>query len=357
MTRLASSRLAWIAAAVSLGVGVTRGLMPTMDFTRVMQWVQELLAGRSPYRPDWLADYPPWAILTLAPLGSLPDSWQLPVWVAINVGLACWLAWAISRDTSKGGSGDGLVIALLLCASCFRVLNQFSLISMALAWAGVRQRSPWIGGVLLGVSLMKPQVGGVFLVAHLLMGDWRRVSIAMAVPVGMTAVVTWMLGLSPVELLQQAAQQLVVAQGSVMSPAGHTELRAWVMAFWPEARSLWFAAVVGVLLGLPAFRRVWREGAKSDMATRMALYGFLGAVSLLSVRHLSYDFVLLLPLLASWRDRPAFWALWLPLVLQVPGWWRQVLEPLGAPAALAILVEADRILALTVWAVLRRSPK
>src|SRR5262249_254117 len=76
--------------------------------------------------------------------------------------------------------------------------------------------------------------------------------------------------------------------------------------------------------------------------------GFCGAVSLLAVRHLSYDFLLLLPLMVAWRAPPfgpaqarwrqiAFWTLSVMLVLELPSWWRRVLEPLGAPAWLGLL--------------------
>lgn len=351
-------RLLWAAGLVSLAVGVVRAWAPSTDFSRVMHWSAQVLAGQSPYVPGEPTDYPPWALVTLAPWAALPESWQLPLWVVLNSALAIWLVSSLSREGAPDRRTDAAVAALLLCASCFRVLNQFSLVSMALAWVGVRHPSPAVGGVWLGLALMKPQIGGVFWVAHLLMRDWRRVVVAMSVPALLTCVAAAWLGQSPVGLSVDAARQLAYTQGTLGSPPGNTELRAWLVPLSPSVMSLAAAAGLAVLLMLPALRRSWREAAQNDAPRRLALYGFCGAVSLLSVRHLAYDFLLLLPVLVAWRARPTwFWALWVPLVIQLPGWWRQVLGPLGAPEFLSVLTEADRLLAVVVWGLLARSSK
>ncbi|MCC7186847.1 MAG: DUF2029 domain-containing protein [Acidobacteria bacterium] len=350
-------RLAWIAAAISLTVGIARSLTSSGDFASVMAAAAQVATGVSPYRVGPPSDYPPWALMTLAPWTWWPDAWQLPLWVVVNAGLALWLVWSLSRVSAPGQQPDRLMAALLLCASCFRVLNQFSLLSMACAWKGVRHQSAWVGGLWLGLALMKPQVGGVFWVAHLLLGDWRRVGVAACVPLVLTVFTAGLVGQPPWTLVQEAAAQLAFMQGSAVTPPGHTELRLWLVQLWPDAMSLWFAAALTVGLMAPVIRPRWRDEAWRSDAGRMAMYGFVATVSLLAVRHLSYDFMLLLPLLASRRSRPiAFLVLWIPLVVQIPGWWRQVLEPVGAPAWLSILTEADRLFVLLVWLGLSRRP-
>lgn len=350
--------LLWCAAAASLGVGALRAWSSPTDFASVMVSATQVAEGVSPYRVGPATDYPPWALVTLAPWTMWPEGWQLSLWVVLNLGLALGLAWSISRVSSSEGRADAAMAALLLCASCFRVLNQFSLLSMTFAWFGVRHSSPWVGGLWLGLGLMKPQIGGVFWVAHALIGDWRRAGVALAVPVVLTSVAAVLVGQSPLALVQDAAGHLAFMQGTSVHPPGHTELRVWLVQWWPDAMSLGVAAALAVVLLLPALRRGWRERASHEETERMALYGFIGAVSLLAVRHLSYDFLLFLPLLVSWRGRRwLFWALWIPLVVQIPGWWRQVLEPLGAPVTLAVLTHADRLVALAVWVVLSRQPK
>jgi hypothetical protein len=74
-----------------------------------------------------------------------------------------------------------------------------------------------------------------------------------------------------------------------------------------------------------------------------------GAVSLLVVRHLSDDFILLWPAIAA---APAEFALLAgALVADIPAWVRLAVGR-GAPPALGSLAEIDRIVAVAAWAAL-----
>ena len=86
-----------------------------------------------------------------------------------------------------------------------------------------------------------------------------------------------------------------------------------------------------------------------------------GVVSLMATRHLSYDFLILLPVLVAWGGppwRPAWVATAVLLVWQLPGWWRRVFEPMGWPGWLGFVVELDRLLCvwlfgLLAWSLMR----
>jgi hypothetical protein len=93
----------------------------------------------------------------------------------------------------------------------------------------------------------------------------------------------------------------------------------------------------------------------------MELLGLCGAISLLAVRHLSYDFLLLLPVLIAWRCPPCaatrqaprwmFFGLAVLLVAAVPSWAKLALAH-SAPPAASLFLELDRVMCLVVWAAL-----
>lgn len=208
---------------------------------------------------------------------------------------------------------------------------------------------------------MKPQIGGVVLVWILLRGQWRRA--AVAVPAILIAVFAARVGVDPVSIVRQYAEALTFAQGGAVPPSGHTELRSWLTSLWPDfAGRLTVAAALAALLLVPAVVSSLRRGrrAKADPWETLAL---CGAASLLAVRHLSYDFILLWPALIAWRVPPgsarpvsrertaAFTVLAGLLVLGLPSWSRLAVEH-GAPAGFLLATEIDRILTLAVWGML-----
>jgi hypothetical protein len=125
------------------------------------------------------------------------------------------------------------------------------------------------------------------------------------------------------------------------------------------------AGFAAALLLVPAMLASLRRARRTGLSLDTAYVGLAlcGAVSLLSVRHLSYDFIVLWPALVAWRAAPfsadprryapaaAFWALATALVIGLPGWVRAAVAA-GAPEPLLVLTEADRVVALAAWAYL-----
>lgn len=362
----------WGLAIVSLGFGVWRSVQPEalQDFHSVMTWTAQLASGQSPWAPVSEADYPPWAIASLVPWLLVPETVRATSWVAMNVLLAGVLVWSVARSVPVSAGTAATFTGLLLAGSMFRVLSQFSLLSFALGWAGVRDASPLRGGLWLGLALMKPQVGGALWLAHLLMGDWRRVGVAALVPVAITGGVSVWLGMSPADLLADYYRAVVLAQTGVT--AGHTELRPW-LSLWTEAWPvLGVTATVAVVAMAPLVAVVARIPVErwASPRPRLELYAACGLVSLLAVRHLSYDYLLLLPLLAAWRAWPgppagpgavargAWWVITAWFVIQPPGWVRRLTGALGTEGRLEWVLELDRVLCvglyvLILWVLLR----
>lgn len=356
----------WGLAIVSLGFGVWRSLQPEalQDFHSVMTWTAQLASGQSPWAPVSEADYPPWAIASLVPWLLVPEALRATLWIAMNVLVAGVLVWSVARAVPVPAGTASTFAGLLLAGGMFRVLSQFSLLSFALGWAGVRETSPTRGGLWLGLALMKPHIGGPLWLAHLLMGDWRRVGVAALVPIAMTGGVSAWLGMSPTELLADYYSAVVLAQTGVT--AGHTELRPWMSLWtgaWPVLGVVATVALVA-LVPVVAVAARYPAGQWARPRRRLELYAACGLVSLLAVRHLSYDYLLLLPLLAAWRawpgvpaspgavQRGVWWGLTGWIVVQPTGWVRRLSALPGADGTLDWVLELDRVLCVVVFGVI-----
>jgi len=350
-------RLLWLVAVASLTFGVWKSSQPAalVDFQRVVDWSAQLEAGTSPYAGESDADYPPWALVTLAPINAIPSAAQVRVWIAINLLLAVVIAALLVRvvDPSRLIHSP-MLLAVLLATGPFRVLGQFSVLSFALALSGARHASPVTGGVLLGLGLMKPQVGGAILLAHVFMRDWTRVGVALCVPMVLTLVAGVLTSTSPIQMLGDYGRVLDVVHGADVGLPGHTDVRAWLAPIIPAVITLPGAATLAAILLAPVALVAWRHRGSWSPDRRLELYALCGVVSLLSARHLSYDFLLILPVVVAWRVGPRL--PWLVtsalLVAQVPGWWRQVFEPMGWPAHWGVLIELDRVLCIALFSLL-----
>lgn len=352
----------WLLAVVSLSFGVWRSSQPEalVDFHRVVDWTAALTSGVSPYQGESDTDYPPWALVTFAPLASVPAQYRAPVWISINIVLALGIVWLLVNAVPAARDVQLTLASLLLSTAPFRVLGQFSIVSFALALAGARHRSPVIGGLLMGLALMKPQVGGVLVVAHLLMRDWTRAGMALSVPVVLLGIASVFLSMSPVQLLADYSTVLGSVHGGDGVASGHTELEPWLAPMLPGVTSVVGSAVLGVLLLLPAVAGVVRVGDRWTARWQLELYALCGVASLLATRHLSYDLLLILPLVVAWWPTPRI--AWLVtsalLVIQLPGWWRRVFEPMAWPDVFGVILEVDRglclvLLGLLVWRFMR----
>lgn len=346
----------WLLAFVSLSFGVWRSAQPEAlaDFHRVVEWTESLIHGVSPYHGESETDYPPWALVTLAPLSTVPAEYRAPLWIAFNIALAVGIAWLLVTAVPAARDIQLVLAACLLSTAPFRALGQFSIVSYAFALAGARHHSPIIGGLLMGLGLMKPQVGGVLVIAHLLMRDWTRACVALCVPVALLVVASVAVSVPPATLIADYWSVVEAVHGGSGVAAGHTELEPWLAPLVPGVATVGGSAVLLSLLLVPAVGGAVKVGLPWTSRRRLELYALCAVASLLATRHLSYDLLLVLPLVVAWWPTPrAAWALTTGLlILQLPGWWRRVFEPMAWPGVLDVLLEVDRGLCLVLFGLL-----
>lgn len=350
-------------ALVNIAAGIALSFLKGgfSDLFTLAGWSREWLHGGNPYGPHSATDYPPWALVELSPLAAVPTDALPALWVVVNIALALFIA---SRLAERSGERDPFrrrLTLLILGAACLRSFGQFSHLSYALALAGAFSSSTLGGGVLIGVSLMKPQIGGAALLAAIAARQWRRAAIAVAVPTSLSALFALRASVNPDDLVRRYVEILVSIQGSPDTLPGHSDLRAWLWAWWPGADVnamltllLWIALLMPAVV-LAARRRDFTSDE------RLELLALCGAMSLLALRHLSYDFILLLPAIAAWRCPPfsrewharavLFWMLSALLVIAIPSWVRLALD-FGLPPAFGTLTQIDRVMCLAVWVTL-----
>lgn len=360
-----------IAAIANVAVGLALSFHGGRegDLFQVVQWAREWMHGLDPYAlADALVDYPPWALVVITPLAWVPSGVLTACWVAVNLTLVVWLVGMLARWSEPAGPSRVLLGALLACAASLRTLNQFSLLSFTLAIAGAAAESRAIGGAVLGVSLFKPHIGGALALWIWLRGERGRVLVAIAVVLALTLVFSLRAGVDLVTLGREYAACLTRAYSDLASIPGHTDLRSALVAYAPSLDlGLALSAALVVILVAPLGLGAWRAGGRLP-GDDLEVAAFCGVVSLLATRHLSYDLLLLLPLVVAWRVEPfggpfdfaqgrakslRFWILTALLVLEVPSIYRRVLAPAGF-TALAFLTEIDRALCVVVWLVLAR---
>jgi hypothetical protein len=183
-----------------------------------------------------------------------------------------------------------------------------------------------------------------------------------AVVLALTLVFSVRAGVDPLTVAREYAASLSSTYSDLSNIPGHTDLRSALTLYAPAFDTgLSLSLVLLVLLLAPLAAGLWRSRGALPAAD-LEIAAFCGVVSLLATRHLSYDLLLLLPLLVAWRTAPftegkghglAFWIVAALLVIEVPSWYRRLLEPAGL-TGFAFLTEVDRVLCVAVWVLLSK---
>lgn len=316
-----STNAAAALAAISVGVAVWLSLQPYRlgDLHRIAAWASQWLQGAHLYGADRDVDYPPWAIVTLSPLALIPASVLPFLWVACNLAALIFVARRLA-------GAHRTLFFLLIAAGAMRTLNQFSLVSLALALAGTATTAV-LGPLWLGLALMKPQIGAVFWLLTVWQREWQRAALALIVPALLLLVYALRAHVGMVDVVQSYAASIGLQYGDLFW--GQTEVTSWLRTAWPDASPV----VLGGLVALCVF---------VTLARSQPLLG-LALASLLGVRHLSYDLILLLPWLATLEATPV-WIVTLLLMADPSS-----LAGLVAPGS-AFAAHADRVALVGLWA-------
>lgn len=369
-------RLFWaIVALANLGIGILLAFDPERagDFQTVRSWTTRwLFDGADLYTPpDSGTDYPPHAIVVLAPLALLPSKISVPAWAALNLLLAVLAPVLAARVARRDASAVDVscLVVLFLAWSGTRTLLQFTLLVMVLglsSMAAAERRPAW-GGVCLGLAMMKPQIGVPFFLWALLARRWRVVAVCcLTVAIGSLLWCAWAWA-PPFRIATRYLEILGVYYWAEGAFVGVTKLEPLFAASLSTGSARTFHVIASLLLLAVVCVEGWwthREGpARLYPAPAMA-----AAWSLLTFYHLTYSMVLLLPAAAAlWLDqeektarqrRIVFWLLQFALVLDAAGVSRRLN---GVVPGVELLAHYHRLVLLALfvamWLIQRATPR
>jgi hypothetical protein len=260
-------------------------------------WLKE---GFSLYTAEgWFPDYPPNAIVTLSPIGVVPQEWIVGLWAIVSIGLIPLLPWLIWRSARPSlGVAAALPVLCFLCWGSARVLLQFSVLSMTCAFVAVRlaDTRPVAGGVWLGLALAKPHIAGPVALWFLLSGRWRTIVVAAGTVAALVAVFCVRAGVSPVATMMGFRRILAETYSGSDALIGITSLGAWVYplaASSPRPDTIWYG-VVTLLLIVPCAMAVIASH-RSTLADPTPILAMFSLWSLLAFYHNGHNLILVLP--------------------------------------------------------------
>jgi hypothetical protein len=368
------TRPGWLAvwtllALVNLAAGVAISSRPERqtDLESLQRWERSWLVGAvNIYESgDERPDYPPYAIVMLAPLGVLPADRAVPVWLAINLMLAVLAVYLAVLIARPAVAGSDLIVPMLmfLCWGGFRTLLQFSLLTLTFGLAAqlTARKHPVWSGICLGFALMKPQMAAPF-VLWALFARRARVLVTAAAVAGLGFVVfCGRAAANPVDVVAgywNILRTYYVDDASGL--VGLAQLRPLIVAAVPNASTATVVAwsvAGGLLAAIGGWG--WLEGRRRT--SLMSAPALAAIWSLMTFYHLTYGFLILLPVatLLLWAEDPrtlalrtrTFWLMQAALMVDVPGVWRSMGDSLRLPfIAGAALMHTDRVLVVVLLA-------
>ena len=365
--------VAWgLLALVNLSAGFVIASWPERqsDLEMMRGWVQQwLIDGTNLYAaPGTLTDYPPHAIVALTPLAVMPEEWIVPVWAAFNLALAVMAPYLALRIARPDGPRRALLLPLLmfLCWGGSRTLLQFTLLALVFSLLSVKlaDRRPGWSGICLGLALMKPQVAGPFLLWKIFTRRFQPIVVALIVVVTGLTLFCVFAHTGPLAVIRGYLKILgglyLLDEDTRM--VGLAQLRPLVLLAVPDidlASAVALALAIGLLVFvfIAGVRERNRPGALWISAPPLA-----AVWSLLTFYHLTYGYLLLLPvatLLIFMNDdatRPlrhaTFWIMQAALMFDIPGMWSRISGLIfpGRPTPFAAFAgHVDRILMASLF--------
>jgi hypothetical protein len=201
---------------------------------------------------------------------------------------------------------------------------------LGLAAVVLAARRPIVSGVLLGLAMMKPQIAAPFFLWMMFTRRWNVAAVALAVIGGGIAVFCAGAAANPVSVAGQYVAVLRTYYTGNQAMAGEAQLHPLLIhMFQGPFGDLVAGGVAAALLAV-----IFNEARLSAGRVQLlyAAPALVAVWSLLTFYHLTYGFVLLLPVTAllllghvgHQRLRPAvMWTLQIALMADVPGIWRR----------------------------------
>ena len=301
-------------------IGARIGLEHGWNHIYSLPLQHELFTQMRPHAPfndgERFLSPPPFAWLVL-PLTLVGAAGAVYVWIAGSV-LALVAAWWIAAP----GQGPARVLWLLAALAWYPVLYSLSLaqpdlllvLLMAAGWRLAEAKRPYLAGIVLGLSVIKPQLTIVLPVLLLVSGRWRIAAawvVTAAVLAAISLAVIGGQGLSDYRSLLNEAQ-------------GVTNNRYFTLAFvlGPGAASYIAQGVVIAIAVAGAYLN------RRSTNARVFALGILATTIGATYWHLQDFTILVLAAWLFWRDHPPAWQRWWLLVVILGGELAWPLSPL-----------------------------
>ena len=349
---------------LSAGVIVSSQSHRLYDLESMMRWGRYwLVEGVNVYEPGvWgSVDYPPNAVVLLSPLGLLSLEVAHPVWLLLNLGMAVLAPYFAARFMRPHDPFRVIVLPVLLflCWGGVRTLTQFTLIALTCSMVAMVTAvfRPVAGGLWLGLAMLKPQVAVPVFLWTVFTRRWTVAVISLAVVGGLIGVFCLRSHAPPASVATRYMETLAVHHTGEAILAGISELRPLIRQVVGDLSEV-DAIAISIALGLIGGISV--AGFQEGGSRKRVLYTappLVACWSLMTFYHLTYGFVILLPVLMllvlndarrSTLRMSLFWLLQLGMMFDIPGLSRRA-GLAGTPLFANVLAHADRALMLTLF--------
>ena len=349
---------------LAAGVVVSSQTHRLYDLESMMRWGRYwLVEGVNVYEPGrWgTVDYPPNAVVLLSPLGLLPLGLAHAIWMLSNLAMAIVTPYYAARFFRPHDPFRiiALPVLMFLCWGGMRTLTQFTLVALACSVAAMvtADRRPMAAGAWLGLAMMKPQVALPIFLWSAFTRRWTIVLTSSAVVTALIAVFCARADAPPLGVAIRYVEILAVHHTGEAILAGISELRPLISQLVSDVSDV-DAIASSIALGLLA--GICVAGFQEGAVRKKVLYAappLVACWSLMSFYHLTYGFVILLPVLMmlalndaprSRLRRTLFWVLQLGMMFDIPGLSRHA-GLAHTPLFTHVLAHADRALILLLF--------
>lgn len=256
----------------------------------------------------YLPLYPPQVSLLFAPLARLSYGWALILWWGSNAlayGFCCWLVWRACPNL-RGHRWTAALLAVAFPAFFHLIAwGQTSAIALACFTAFfflLRAHREFLGGIVLGCLIFKPQLGLAAAIVFVALGAWRVIVGALLSSAAQLATGILFFGIGPF-------REWLRTMWNVRSTLPLLEPRPYqthsLRAFWsmiiPRPQLSFALYLLSSALVLAWTIAVWKQ---KGQGWELRFSALLLATVLVAPHLTVYDLVILAPvflLLADWR--------------------------------------------------------
>jgi len=151
-------------------IGQAHGWLAMYDPSIFLAAVTPIVGRPLPYlNPPELA----WLVVPLAALPYAAAAWVWKGILIISGGLTCYLAAPGSRSTRILHVVAGALLLPVFIGFMFGQVSLLITLALAFSWWLIRREQPWLAGLALALTFLKPQAAFLVPIALLVAGYWR----------------------------------------------------------------------------------------------------------------------------------------------------------------------------------------